>query len=153
MDCVATVVGGSLNLRTEPDKSSESRGSIPNGTTIPVSDLRAPHQIWLAAVYHNKLGYVMREYLDVDESETNYGVRGVDLLGEALLQEGSSGDKVIILQQILNTGDTGLSIDGDFGPATKAAVIEFQKNRDLDADGIVGTTTKGALYGFWYHDA
>jgi peptidoglycan hydrolase-like protein with peptidoglycan-binding domain len=35
--------------------------------------------------------------------------------------------------------------DGDFGPATKAAVIAFQKKSGLGADGIAGTRTLAAL--------
>jgi len=36
-------------------------------------------------------------------------------------------------------------IDGDFGPATQAAVLAFQKSKELLADSIVGPRTLAAL--------
>lgn len=51
-------------------------------------------------------------------------------------EEGHSGEHVKRLQQFL-----GITADGDFGPATKAAVIAFQKKVGIDADGIVGPIT------------
>ena len=59
-------------------------------------------------------------------------------------EEGHSGEHVKRLQQFLNKLGvvvTGLAVDGDFGPATKAAVIAFQKKAGVDADGIVGPIT------------
>lgn len=39
-------------------------------------------------------------------------------------------------------------IDGVFGAKTKAAVIEFQRKNNLDADGLVGPATRAKLFGF-----
>lgn len=41
----------------------------------------------------------------------------------------------------------GVSVDGDFGPKTKAAVKKYQKKKKLTADGIVGYNTYKALCG------
>ncbi len=57
-------------------------------------------------------------------------------------EEGHSGEHVKRLQAFLNNVVVaGLVVDGDFGPATKAAVVAFQKKAGVDADGIVGPVT------------
>ena len=56
-------------------------------------------------------------------------------------EEGHSGEHVKRLQAFLNTKGAGLDVDGDFGPATKAAVQAFQTDAKVDADGIVGPIT------------
>ncbi|WP_347303071.1 N-acetylmuramidase domain-containing protein [Croceibacterium sp. TMG7-5b_MA50] len=60
--------------------------------------------------------------------------------GRPLLKMGATGEDVEDLQEAL-----GLKVDGDFGPATKRAVITFQQARGLEADGIVGAGTWEAL--------
>ena len=62
------------------------------------------------------------------------------------LKPGASGDDVTKLQTTLAAkGFPPGKIDGDFGPATEAAVIAFQKANDLLADGIAGPRTLAAL--------
>lgn len=56
------------------------------------------------------------------------------------LRQGSTGPAVKALQSRL-----GLRADEAFGPATKAAVVSFQRSRGLVADGIVGRGTWAAL--------
>ena len=46
---------------------------------------------------------------------------------------------------LLNQHGGRLSVDGDFGPATHAAVTGFQSANDLEVDGVVGPQTAGAL--------
>jgi peptidoglycan hydrolase-like protein with peptidoglycan-binding domain len=53
-----------------------------------------------------------------------------------LLKKGSKGDEVKKLQESLN-----ITVDGDFGPATELAVMRFQAQQGLEADGIVGPKT------------
>ncbi|NJL41625.1 MAG: peptidoglycan-binding protein [Leptolyngbyaceae cyanobacterium RM2_2_4] len=61
------------------------------------------------------------------------------------LRQGSSGAAVSKLQQLLNTKGANITVDGDFGSATRAAVLKFQQQNGLVADGIVGTQTWQAL--------
>ncbi|QFG14265.1 lysin A [Mycobacterium phage Tourach] len=61
---------------------------------------------------------------------------------------GDSGDRVKRLQQFFNDNFKSysrLEVDGDFGPATKAVVVEFQKRVGVLADGIVGPVTLAAM--------
>ncbi len=63
-----------------------------------------------------------------------------------VLLQGSSGSDVAKLQaQLQDLGFSPGLIDGNFGPATEAAVLAFQKSMGLLADGIAGPRTQGAL--------
>ena len=63
------------------------------------------------------------------------------------LEMGSEGSAVRELQQKLkDLGYLSGSVDGSFGVATQAAVIAFQKNNNLTADGKAGTATLNKLY-------
>jgi len=63
------------------------------------------------------------------------------------LQEGSTGEVVRRLQQILTNGAPGQwnttpgAIDGNFGPNTKASVKAFQVWGGVTSDGVVGDQT------------
>lgn len=62
------------------------------------------------------------------------------------LKLGSQGSAVSQLQKDLSKlGFYKYSIDGDFGPKTHEAVINFQKSQGLKRDGLVGPKTKAAL--------
>ncbi len=64
------------------------------------------------------------------------------------VQLGSSGEDVVCLQTRLSEvtpGGGDLGADGDFGPATDAAVREFQAAQGLVVDGIVGAQTAELL--------
>lgn len=63
---------------------------------------------------------------------------------EQSLYEGDSGQRVVHLQNIMNFwgwGNVG-NADGQFGPRTKAAVVEMQKVLKVEADGQYGPTTR-----------
>lgn len=64
-----------------------------------------------------------------------------------LLRPGVKGDEVARLQQRLKelgyyTGD----VDGAYGPGTSEAVLLFQSQHGLSADGIAGEKTREQLY-------
>lgn len=59
------------------------------------------------------------------------------------VKEGNKGGIVEAIQKLLG----GLKVDGFFGEKTKEAVEEFQKNRGLEQDGIVGQKTWDKLSG------
>ncbi len=58
-----------------------------------------------------------------------------------VLRRGAYGDIVETLQRTLNARldpTPGLAVDGDFGPATEGAVVQFQRAEGLPPSGTVG---------------
>ncbi|MGL4107269.1 glycoside hydrolase family protein [Clostridium sp. LP20] len=64
----------------------------------------------------------------------------VTLKGCPTIKRGAKGSITKLLQEKL-----GINTDGNFGPATEAAVKQFQRNNGLIADGIVGKNTWNKL--------
>jgi peptidoglycan hydrolase-like protein with peptidoglycan-binding domain len=63
-------------------------------------------------------------------------------MAEPLLKKGSTGQAVRELQLALNAlGYNTGAVDGQFGAQTESAVKDFQQDRDIPADGIVGPIT------------
>jgi peptidoglycan hydrolase-like protein with peptidoglycan-binding domain len=63
-------------------------------------------------------------------------------MAEPLLRRGSSGTAVRQLQEALKeAGHDPGPIDGEFGPATEAAVRAFQQEKEIAVDGVVGAIT------------
>jgi len=60
-------------------------------------------------------------------------------------REGDAGPNVKTIQHLLRQRGSTIVADGDFGPATKSAVISFQSANGLVADGIVGPNTWSKL--------
>ncbi len=65
-----------------------------------------------------------------------------------VLRQGDQGPAVEDLQRRLNARldpSPGLAVDGDFGPATRAALIRFQREHDLGTSGAANAATWRAL--------
>jgi len=58
---------------------------------------------------------------------------------------GDKGDGVKQIQTALKAAGYKVTVDGDFGNQTDAAVRQFQKKNGLKVDGIVGKITWGKL--------
>ncbi len=70
----------------------------------------------------------------------------VSCLAMENIQKWRKGDDVKQIQEILiSQGYLDGAADGVFGPKTEAAVAAFQKDRGMDATGIVGEMTYAAL--------
>lgn len=86
------------------------------------------------------------------------GLKLADLSTEypAQLSEGSSGDGVLVLQYYLNYVANyvptvqSVNIDGSFGPATKKAVLSFQRTYGLPETGVVNRVTWNKLQEIYY---
>lgn len=110
----------------------------------------------------------MHFQLNWPEGDPRYGAVIAKILGGAgapvpaplppaavapVLQYGSFGPPVAELQRDLNRifpsyPGMPLTVDGDFGPATRAAVQEFQRRVRIEADGVVGPLTWAQLNKF-----
>lgn len=66
-------------------------------------------------------------------------------LTDSIIKKGSKGESVKWLQYELNKHGYKLSVDGDFGAKTEAAVKDFQSKNKLVVDGIVGKNTIRSL--------
>ncbi len=86
------------------------------------------------------------------EGEKPTGLPPLGEYGGTVLREGSSGSKVAEMQFYItkiseyNSAIPSLETDGDFGPATSAAVRAFQNYYGLEVDGLVGEMTWDAIY-------
>lgn len=70
--------------------------------------------------------------------------------GRPTLRLGSAGDDVRALQNALNRYLSGrqrplIAVDGQFGPATRTALVSYQASRGLADDGICGPLSWAAL--------
>ncbi|MGX7596804.1 peptidoglycan-binding domain-containing protein [Planococcus plakortidis] len=63
------------------------------------------------------------------------------------LRQGSQRIEVELLQWTLNDYGLKTSVDGIFGPETNRNVRQYQADKGLKVDGIVGVRTWTALYG------
>ncbi len=64
-----------------------------------------------------------------------------------VLRSGMQGESVWRLQERLQSlGYYTGGLDGQFGPGTQSAVVLFQQQHGLDADGMVGPATSDMLY-------
>jgi peptidoglycan hydrolase-like protein with peptidoglycan-binding domain len=61
------------------------------------------------------------------------------------VQFGERSKAVAAVQHRLVANRRCLAVDGEFGPRTRWAVLEFQRAHGLGVDGIVGPATWGAL--------
>ena len=78
-------------------------------------------------------------------AEGRFGATAPAAAPDDLLTLGDRGPDVRLLQVRLNQLGATLNPDGDFGPATRAAVIAFQAAKGLTPNGVVGPQTRAAL--------
>jgi len=82
------------------------------------------------------------------ETDTSSSGSASILSGSEMTEKGASADTITkkqIQKALKNAGYYDGVIDGKIGPKTRAAIMEFQKNMDLKADGIAGRNTKEKL--------
>ncbi len=62
-----------------------------------------------------------------------------------VVRQGANEHPVKTLQHLLRARGSAVAVDGAFGPLTDAAVRDFQRDRQLTVDGVVGPATWSAL--------
>lgn len=86
-----------------------------------------------------------REFRKITKRERR-GVRGYSPLeGYPLLRQGSRGDLVVLVQELLRAHGAETGVDGVFGRRTRDAVSAFQTTRGIVATGQVADVTWPAL--------
>lgn len=97
---------------------------------------------------HNLVAYWMRYVGDEETKEPEYEDKEINLKVRQL-HKGMSGGDVKSLQRLLFADGYSVGMsgdDGDFGNDTEKAVIKYQKDHELDPDGIAGEKTLTALW-------
>ncbi|MFS0702693.1 peptidoglycan-binding protein [Cellulomonas sp. 179-A 4D5 NHS] len=85
-----------------------------------------------------------------DIREGNLGVpayvSGSTIVRSCYLQSGSRNYAVQLLQDALrNCYGQGIAVDGSFGPATRAALVNVQRHHGIAADGSFGPQTRNTI--------
>ena len=143
------------NSRTPPSKQSNETTTAPTEIIAPATEF----------AQENDRAISPQSVLHLQQTIGNQGVKRLLAQRQADLQRvtdapaaentqptvqpGSSGQAVTSLQEKLNSAGTTppLVTDGIFGPLTRAAVVAFQSQNGLAADGIVGPATWAKLNG------
>lgn len=93
--------------------------------------------------YHTEMAAAYRRALNSTPGGYKDGLDAGSAAG--MLRLGSSGADVREVQRLLVRAGYPLKVDGDFGPSTKEAVRAFQRDQNIEVDGVVGPKTQGAL--------
>lgn len=91
------------------------------------------------------VGFVLPALAAADGRPSALSASSSGRLGDRVLGIGMAGDDVRALQALLTKRGFTVSVDGQFGPKTLAAVKSAQRAYGLDVDGYVGPITLGAL--------
>lgn len=118
------------------------------------------HTAWEWRAYNGANPHNHHVHISVKSDKSNYdstepwvialkaaavAVAAGPTVSDPLLREGAFGPDVVRLQKLLNARGAALDVDGDFGNATSMAVMKFQEDKGLVADGVVGVQTWNAF--------
>ena len=128
----ASITGSSVNVRKSPSKDAAKAYQLDKGANVTITGISGD---WYRIKTSKGEGFVKGDFLEMDVVVSNS------------LKEGMKDSSEVKAMQarLIELGYLTGSADGDFGASTKAALIAFQKNAGLTADGIAGATTIKAL--------
>ena len=143
-----SVPGGTVNYYSNYTESVSvsgltQKGTLSNGTSINVTSVNTH---WYKFTKNSTTYYVLKQF--VYTSGNGWQIQ----FGTMELNLGCSWTRYVKQMQIaLNLlGYNTNGIDGAFGPNTRTALINFQRNKGLAQDGRCGPATKQALYNALY---
>ena len=128
----ASITGSSVNVRKSPSKDAAKAYQLDKGASVTITGISGD---WYRIKTGKGEGFVKGDFLEMDVVVSNS------------LKEGMKDSSEVKAMQarLIELGYLTGSADGDFGASTRAALIAFQKNAGLTADGIAGATTIKAL--------
>lgn len=120
--------------------SINEKGTVTGGQT---GD-QTGREIYIRSYYNFPWNAVLRYTSGGTSSGADTATKEKEETEMRMLKTGDKGYQVWVLQTLLiargfSCGETGA--DSDFGSATKAAVLNFQRANGLEVDGIVGPMT------------
>ena len=147
--CPANIVGGEIDgcvtelqdLLNVQGAGLTVDGDFGNGTLAAVESFQSSHGLQA----NGQVGPLTKAALYTAASPAPVALTSSSCPTD--ISEGELDGCVTKLQQLLNGDGASLSVDGDFGANTLAAVESFQSSHSLAVDGVVGPNTKAALDG------
>lgn len=132
MTGTASITGSSVNVRKSPSKDAAKAYQLDKGASVTITGISGD---WYRIKTGKGEGFVKGDFLEMDVVVSNSLKEGMK----------DSSEVKAMQSRLIELGYLSGSADGDFGASTKAALIAFQKNAGLTADGIAGATTIKAL--------
>ena len=133
-DGTITTIEGNTSADSKPKGSQNNGGEC----AIKIRGYKVDNKrhIWSSVV-----GFGRPDYADASADHPETPVAKVIPPFPGQIKPGDKGENVKLIQQALD-----LDADGDYGPATKKAIIAIQdESPDLDSNGIVGPGTWGEI--------
>ena len=128
----ASITGSSVNVRKSPSKDAAKAYQLDKGASVTITGISGD---WYRIKTGKGEGFVKGDFLEMDVVVSNSLKEGMN----------DSSEVKAMQARLIELGYLSGSADGDFGASTKAALVAFQKNAGLTADGIAGATTIKAL--------
>ena len=135
-----------VHLRKSADKDSTSLQTLPEGEEV---TLLSTSGSWYKVRYGKYTGYIMKQYITTGSHSQVNKQSEIDKLGDApgAMRIGDSNSDVKKLQQALKLlGYYNGKLDGDYGDGTTKAVMEYQGDHNLQADGVAGKDTVTSIF-------
>ncbi len=142
------ITDGYLNLRSSASTSGSVVTTLSNGQAVTIIGTSGDWYKVTAKVNGTTYtGYAHSDYITVGAAVTPTKEECPYAEPTATVRQGDSGESVRWVQwHLYKLGYLEKSdIDGSFGPTTLGAVIKFQEDNNLDADGLVGSLSRAAM--------